>query len=213
MTSQPMNNSNVQYAGNVPQQGIQGQSNGQVQQQQASVQQQVPQQVSVPQSKGKNRILTVALLIAIIIAGIGGGFFYYQNYYVGDTGDQGVLGVYDSNAYHAVFMNNGNVYFGHVSSKNPDAVVLTDTHFLQVSQNPVQQQQQAVLNEEGEEVIQAQAQPQVQPELSIVKRANTLHSPDGTIEINMTNVMFIEKLTADSQVIEAINQLDEQPNK
>jgi len=95
--------------------------------------------------------------------------------------------------WQAMFLDNGQVYFGKVEGELSDPVLLKDIYYLQVIQ-PLQQT----------EVGQAQAPSQ--PQLSLVKLGNELHGPMDEMRINREHVLFVEDLKTDSKVVDAINQ-------
>src|SRR5579872_1173599 len=96
--------------------------------------------------------------------------------------------------YQAVFLTNGQVYFGKLSHVNQNYVRLTDIYYLQVNQQ---------LQPTGTANQQAQAQQQ-QPQLSLVKLGNELHGPTDQMEINRSQVLFFEDLKSDGKVAQAI---------
>lgn len=93
--------------------------------------------------------------------------------------------------WQAVFLTNGQVYFGQVKKQNQAELVLNEIYYLQVTR-PLQQ------TEEGQE----QANPQ--GELSLVKLGNELHGPTDAMVINRDHVLFVEDLKEDSNVAQAI---------
>ena len=95
--------------------------------------------------------------------------------------------------WQAMFLDNGQVYFGKVEGELSDPVLLKDIYYLQVIQ-PLQQT----------EVGQAPAPSQ--PQLSLVKLGNELHGPMDEMRINREHILFVEDLKADSKVVDAINQ-------
>lgn len=107
-----------------------------------------------------------------------------------------------SSGYQAVFLTNGQVYFGKISNKNEDWMTMKDIYYLQVIQPPLQGQQQA---------DQAQAQAQAQPQISLVKLGNELHGPVDEMHITRSQVLFYEDLKEDSQVIKAIKDYKANP--
>ena len=103
--------------------------------------------------------------------------------------------------WQAVFLSNGQVYFGKVVKQNKVEIKLADIYYLQVTR-PLQQAA------EGQE----QANPQ--GELSLVKLGNELHGPSDIMYINRDQVLFVEDLKDDSNVVTAIaNYKDGQAGK
>ena len=98
-----------------------------------------------------------------------------------------------SDAWKAVFLTNGQVYFGHVVNERADPVVVNDIYYLQVTQ-PLQQ------------VDQGQAPANVnQPQLSLVKLGSELHGPEDEMRVNREHILFVEDLKNDGRVVEAID--------
>lgn len=92
-----------------------------------------------------------------------------------------------SSGWQAVFLNNGQVYFGHLKSQGDRQLVLDSIYYLQVDQSAQQTDKNA------------------QPKLSLVKLGNELHGPKDQMTINYQNVLFTEDLKDDSKVVTAIN--------
>lgn len=90
----------------------------------------------------------------------------------------------------AVFLTNGQVYFGLVKNEKADPIVLTDIYYLQVNQNL----------QNGDKNAQANQQQQV----SLVKLGAELHGPKDEMRISRRQVVFIEDMKDDSQVNKAI---------
>jgi len=120
----------------------------------------------------------VALIILIIVA----GFWVWRAESISGFDQE----------YQAVFLTNGQVYFGKVVKNNKAELVLEDIYYLQVTR-PLQQTQ------EGQE----QANPQ--GELSLVKLGNELHGPTDAMHVNRDQILFIEDLKNDSNVSQAIS--------
>ncbi len=88
--------------------------------------------------------------------------------------------------YQAVFLANGQVYFGKISNKGGDYVVLKDIYYLQAGK-----QLQA-----GADTSDSQ--------LSLVKLGNELHAPDDVMNISRAQILFYEDLKTDGRVAQAI---------
>lgn len=102
--------------------------------------------------------------------------------------------------YQAVFLTNGQVYFGKISNAQSTYATLTDIFYLQVVQPPLQGQQQPG---------QQPAAPQ--PQISLVKLGNELHGPVDEMQINRDHVLFYEDLKEDGQVVQAIKNFKANP--
>ena len=91
--------------------------------------------------------------------------------------------------WQAVFLSNGQVYFGKIMKENKEEIYLTDIYYLQVS-SPLQQD----------------SQPTPRGELSLVKLGNELHGPEDLMIINKEHVLFTEDLRDDGKVVQAIQR-------
>lgn len=133
---------------------------------------------SVPKKKesGFSAWQALILILVIVIAVI--GVVYYI--FVGPQPSR-------STEWQAVFLTNGQVYFGHISSENNREITLEDIYYLQIS-NPLQQD----------------GQPAPKGELSLVKLGNELHGPKDIMFINRDQVLFTEDLRDDGKVVGAI---------
>src|SRR6266566_2720850 len=90
--------------------------------------------------------------------------------------------------YQAVFLTNGQVYFGKVTSTDNSYVKLTDIYYLQV-----QQQVQPKDNTSSQ-----------QPQVSLAKLGGELHGPEDVMYISRSQVLFWENLKDDGKVTKAI---------
>lgn len=105
--------------------------------------------------------------------------------------------------YQAVFLTNGQVYFGKMSSPDGIYATMTDIFYLQVVQPPLQGQQDP--NQP------AAQQGDQQPQISLVKLGNELHGPVDEMHINRDHILFYEDLKTDGQVVQAINSYKSNP--
>jgi hypothetical protein len=96
--------------------------------------------------------------------------------------------------YSAVFLTNGQVYFGKITARTSNEIDLTDIYYLQVNQQVQPDQSSA----------KATPTPSSQPEVSLVKLGNELHGPNDKMRINLQQVLFTESLKTDSKVVKAI---------
>ncbi len=103
----------------------------------------------------------------------------------------------DKNKQQAVFLTNGQVYFGKIVSVNKQYIDLQDIYYLNVSQQ-VQPDQKS-----------SKASDQQSNNVSLVKLGCELHGPVDQMVINREQITFWENLKSDSQVSNAIKQWKE----
>ncbi len=127
--------------------------------------------------------LILVVVIAIIFAGL---------YTISRVTNWNILGI-DKTGFNgkwqAVFLSNGQVYFGQIASEKDDVIILKDIYYLQVTRKL-----QPAETEAGQD----------QNELSLVKLGNELHGPEDEMRINNDHVLFIEDLKPDGKVVRAI---------
>lgn len=128
-----------------------------------------------------SKILTWVVSLLVIALGV---WFFMQQ------GSISLVKQSKSSKYQAVFLSNGQVYFGQVSNEAADPVVLKDIYYLRV-------QQQLQPPKEG-----TNAQPQIQ----LIKLGNELHGPQDEMRINRRHILFIEDLKDDGKVVAAIKE-------
>jgi len=100
--------------------------------------------------------------------------------------------------WQAVFLSNGQVYFGKLKNPNSQYPTLEDVYYLQVQDVPIQPAEPAV-TEEG-----VQPAEQTEQQMILVKFGTELHRPMDKMHINRDHVLMFEDLRADSAVVEAI---------
>jgi len=130
-----------------------------------------------------NNKVVLYVLYAIIIIALGylvyatKGFGIWKN--AGTNKDQ----------YQAIFLTNGQVYFGKVDSMDAKKTTLSDIYYLQV-----QQVQPATESTTAEQ------------KLTLIKLGNELHGPEDKMYINSDQVLFYENLKDEGKVVQAIKK-------
>ena len=89
------------------------------------------------------------------------------------------------NIYQAVFLNNGQVYYGIISDSQGQFYTLEDVYYV-LKQNP---------KEEGG-----------QPQLSLVKMGKEFHGPEDLIYINRDQIVYVENLKPKGEVVLKIEE-------
>mgnify|MGYP001597907594 CR=1 FL=1 len=139
---------------------------------------------------------TLVVILAVVILG-GLGYLTAAKFLSSDNIAQ------VSNDWQAVFLSNGQVYFGKVKAIGGETLTLNDIYYLQVVTKPLQTTE-----------VGAAGQPQTQQELTLIKLGNEIHGPTDAMTINRDQVLLTEKLKKDSRVVQAIdNYLKEQAKK
>lgn len=100
---------------------------------------------------------------------------------------------FKTGAWQAVFLSNGQVYFGHLSGLNSQFSNLKEIYYLQV-QKPIQPSDGSTSD---------------QGKLTLVKLGNELHAPQDEMKINRDQVLFVEDLKEDGKVMQAIKRYKE----
>ena len=91
--------------------------------------------------------------------------------------------------YQAVFLEDGKVFFGHLTDVHGDYIVLEDAFYTQ-------QQQSATANDEN--AVEALGQ------VNLVKVGEEVYGPEDSMTIRADQVLFWQNLTADNQIVKAI---------
>jgi len=123
-------------------------------------------------------------MLIVIVAVVWGGYYFMFK-------GKDVAKVVDSSKYQAVFLTNGQVYFGKVSGEKKSYVAVSDVYYMVLKQ-PLQNQKK-----EGED------QEQAKPEYTLVKLGKEMHGPTS-MSINKDQILFIENLSDDSKVVTTI---------
>jgi len=93
----------------------------------------------------------------------------------------------DSSKWQAVFLNNGQVYFGHLDEAQKDYIHITNVFYLRAAQT-----------------LQPLSSSTPAPSFELVKLGGELHGPEDAIYLEKSSVLFWENMKPDSQVVQAI---------
>lgn len=107
--------------------------------------------------------------------------------------------------WQAVFLDNGQVYFGKIKNVSSREIVLSDIYYLQVVTKPLQMTQEGATGSTD--------QTQTQQELTLIKLGNELHGPTDKMVINRDFILLTETLKNDSRVVQAIDKYLQDQNK
>src|SRR3989338_10432786 len=127
-----------------------------------------------------------AAIIVVIIVLLFAAFYFF--------GGGDLLSPQDEKTYQAVFLSNGQVYFGKLTSVH-GWLVLRDVYYLETTK-PLQSEAEA-----GDTL-----QPLSSPKIKLVKLGAELHGPDGEMFIDRDQILFWENMKSDSKVLAAIRE-------
>lgn len=132
-----------------------------------------------------NKKFIMIAVVAVLIIVIGGlGWWAVQRM------QSGASSSINTNQYQALFLTNGQVYFGKLSNVDDKYVKLTDIYYLQVQQA----------------VQPADKKAAEQPQVSLAKLGSELHAPEDAMMVNRDQVLFFENLKDDGKVVKAIRE-------
>lgn len=142
----------------------------------------------------KRMIMCWILAIVAILIIICGGMWVCKAFFSSE-------GAINGSEFQAVFLTNGQVYFGKLSNVDNGYAKLTQIYYLQV--------QQQVQPSSGNNSNSSNQQPQV----SLTKLGNELHGPEDNMYIAHNQILFWENLKSTGKVATAIKQYEQQNNK
>ncbi len=127
-------------------------------------------EIDMENNKKINKSIIVAICVVIVLLSAI-AYMQYRN----------TIDINES--YSAVFLTNGQVYFGQLSNQSRNWIKLDDVYYFQLD-NEV----------DGLD----------KDDISLIKLGNELHGPRDFMDIQVSNILFIEELTQDSKVVQAI---------
>jgi hypothetical protein len=152
----------------------------------------MPDDIRRPSSGGSKMPWIILVIVLVIVIALG---VIFRDKLMTAFSGSGAAG--KASGYQAVFLSNGQVYFGKMSGATDTYVTLKDVYYLQVTNPPLQG---------SKESTQGQ-----QPQVSLVKLGNELHAPIDEMKINRDQVLFYEDMKDNGRVMEAIAQYKANP--
>ncbi len=146
----------------------------------------------------RNNMPWIILAVVVLLVIIGAVLFRDSLFPSQDEAQTGTAQEETLSGYQAVFLTNGQVYFGKLSDVSATYATLNDIYYLQVTQPPLQ----------GSQPEGAQQQ---QPQLSLVKLGQELHGPVDEMKINREQILFYEDIKEDGRVMQAIREYQKNP--
>lgn len=134
--------------------------------------------------KSQNKLVyLVAALGAILLLALGGWFMWNQS----------SSALIDSGKYQAVFLTNGQVYFGKLEQADNDYYTLNKIFYLQATEQA------------GNNPQEASEQSEPSNDVQLIKLGTEVHGPEDEMVIGREQVLFYENLKDDGSVVKSIN--------
>lgn len=152
----------------------------------------------MPRSSGASTLPWVILAVVLLVFVVAGVLFRDRLFPTNKAEVAQEQGA--ASGYQAVFLSNGQVYFGKLSGMTASYATLNDIYYLQVTTPPVG---------EGSQLNQQQAAEQQQ--LSLVKLGEELHGPVDEMKINREQILFYEDMKESGRVMQAIREYQKNP--
>lgn len=101
----------------------------------------------------------------------------------------------DNGRYQAVFLSNGQVYFGKLHTYNGEYMKLSDIYYLQTKTK-------TETDSNNPQATSSQSDTNVQ----LIKLGSEIHGPDDEMVVSKDQILFFENLKKDSQVTKSIEK-------
>lgn len=143
-------------------------------------------------NRNKPRFVALIVGLVVILLGFAGGWMLYKS----STNSS-----IDSNKYQALFLTNGQVYFGKLQILNSEYVKLTDIYYLQTT-NTSDDKTSTLQNASGNSTG-----------VQLIKLGSEIHGPSDEMVVNRDQVLFFENIKKDGQVTSSIVKYQESLKK
>jgi hypothetical protein len=144
-----------------------------------------PEETPVQRPRARYNYWRITFLLCIVFLLVAGGIYGYRAWWPQSTEAQ------TSNTFQAIFMQNGQVYFGKITQSDSEYVTLEHVYYIQSASQSSATQNAAETQTTGTEI-------------SLVRLGSELHAPESKLYINKDHIMFYEDLRPDSQVLKSI---------
>lgn len=129
-------------------------------------------------ARGNKKIWWIGGAIVVVVALLVGGSLYTFSSQI------------DSNKYQAVFLSNGQVYFGKLHNYYTNRPYLSDVYYIQAPSGT-----NADANANADTSNQ-----------QLVKLGSEVHGPENEMILNKSSILFVENLTDDGKVVKLIQE-------
>lgn len=138
----------------------------------------------VQEKKKAKRFLPFVVIITTVLVLLGGWLAWSKM--------MGATPAVDKSKYQAVFLTNGQGYFGKLTPLSGGYLKLTDVFYLQ--------------SQQADQADTEKKQTADQGNFQLIKLGTEVHGPEDTIVVSRDQVLFYENLKDDGKVVQAIKQ-------
>lgn len=155
-------------------------------------------------------LIVVSVIFSLLL--LGGGVFLLRSPGKGGGGLVNPLGGSGSggtpSGYQAVFLTNGQVYFGKLAGFPGTAPVLADVFYLRTGPAPMPTPEVKRDPKTGK-VMETPPAAAAGPSFTLVKLGEEIHGPTDELRLNSDQILFVEDLRAESPLVAAIKRYKE----
>lgn len=138
-----------------------------------------------PEKRSKKGLVwTIVIAVLVIALAVGGWFVWSQSKNSG-TG-------IDTSRYQAIFLVNGQVYFGKLSDFNEKSFKLTSIYYPQAQSTGDEEESSTQNNGSGG--------------IQLIRLGDEVHGPESEMFVSKEQVLYYENLKSDSKVSQLIQQ-------
>jgi len=141
-----------------------------------------------PERRSKKGLVWILVVSLLVVALAIAGWFMWSNAQSGATG-------INTSRFQAVFLNNGQIYFGKLSNFNDTSFKLTNIYYPQ-----------AQSTDDEEETSTQNASSGIQ----LIRLGDEVHGPESEMFISKDQILYYENLKSDSKVSQLIQQNEKQ---
>ena len=143
-----------------------------------------PHEVSYAFYQGKKIVTIIIVIILVVVAGY---------WFFGQSKPMNYLATFQikEGGWQAIFLDNGQTYFGRITSINENVVVLEEIYYLQ-----------------GQPALQTGEQPK-ETDLYVRKLGREAHGPEDKMIIPLNAISYLENLSNDSTIVRSISRKNE----
>ena len=142
--------------------------------------------------KGNTAVIILGAIVVAALLGFAGWMLFLKQ-----APNHIASAALNKDEYQAVFLSNGQVYFGKLQNTNGDFLSLKDIYYLQVDSSI-----QPSSGNDSSSVTTKSASDS--SNVQLIKLGNELHGPEDQMQVSKEQVIFWENLKQDGKVSKAI---------